>query len=124
VLRATLDELVRRNALGRYEWQTEAWTAAAVCKLYAPQWARDRVVHQVRPAEAARALPPPQATGQTLKAWRKGKRYSQVQAAKALGVSVATVERAEAPASVSKPLGKALREALAKAGLTSVSGDG
>jgi hypothetical protein len=124
VLRATLDELVRRNALGRYEWQTDAWTAEAICRLYAPQWARDRVVHQVRPAEAARTLPPPQATGQTLKAWRKGKRYSQVQAAKALGVSVATVERAEAPAGVSKPLGKALREALAKAGLTSVPSGG
>lgn len=112
VLRATLEELMNRNALDRYEWPTDPWAADTVCKLYAPKWARDRVVHKIRPAEDILALPPPPATGATLKAWRKTKRYTQAQAAKALGVSVATVERAEAPANISKPLGKSLREAL------------
>ncbi len=124
MLRETLDELVHRNALERYEWPTDPWAGNTVCKLYAPKWARDRVVHKVRPAEDTLAIPPPPATGATLKAWRKTKRYNQAQAAKALGVSVITVKRAEAPAHIEEPLNKSLSEALAQASIISAPSGG
>jgi hypothetical protein len=107
-LRRNLDELQRRGGLGRYEWNGEPWTLAAVCRLYPPQWIRDRTVHGLRPYE----LPPPPSvqTGGELRAWRKAKGWTQAAAAKALGVGTRTIKRAEATPKA--PLGPALREAL------------
>ncbi len=111
-LRHTLDELQRREALGRYEWNGEPWTLAGICRLYPPPWARERTVHGLTPIEA---LPPPQiVTGAELRAWRERKGWTQQQASTALSVGLRTIERAESAAD--KPLGKTLREAIARHG--------
>jgi hypothetical protein len=107
-LRSSLEELQHRNALGAVVWDGKPFTRTSVCRLYPPQWIRDRVWHGVPPLEQAPA--PPVATGADLKAWRAQKGLSQAAAAKALEVGIATIKRAElAPKT---PLGLALREAL------------
>jgi hypothetical protein len=109
-LRRNLDELQRRGGLGRYEWDGAPWTFAAVCRLYPPQWVRDRTVHGLRPYELP--PPPPVLTGAELRAWRKTKGWTQAAAAERLGVSVRTIKRAEAAPKTA--LGPALCEALAR----------
>jgi len=109
-LRRNLDELQRRGGLERYEWDGAPWTLAAGRRLYPPQWTRDRAVHGLRPVE--RPPPPPIRTGAELRAWRKAKGWTQVAAAKALGVTERTIQRAEAAPKAG--LGPALREALAR----------
>jgi hypothetical protein len=107
-LRNSLEELQRRNALGAVAWGSKPFTRAGVCRLYPPQWIRDRVWHGVPPIESLPA--PVVATGADLKAWRAQKGLSQAAAANALEVGIATIKRAElAPKA---PLGHALREAL------------
>jgi len=119
-LRHTLEELKRRDALGRYEWTGEPWTLAGICRLYPPPWARERTVHGLTPIEA---IPPPQiVTGAELRAWRERKGWTQQQTATALGVSLKTLKRAEQ--TPSEPLGKAICQGLGKLGETSSTGRG
>jgi DNA-binding XRE family transcriptional regulator len=119
-LHHTLDELQRRDALGRYEWTGEPWTLAGICRLYPPPWARERTIHGLTPVEA---LPLPTiVTGAELRAWRGRKGWTQQQAATALGVSLKTLKRAEqAP---TEPLGKAICQGLGKLGEASSTGRG
>jgi hypothetical protein len=107
-LRRNLDELRSRDGLGRYEWDGEPWTLNTVCRLYPPQWARDRTIHRMTPQE----LPPPPAvaTGRELRKWREDRQWTQAQAARTLGVGERTVRLAEG--SPDKPLGRTLRKAF------------
>ena len=102
-----LAELQRRGGLERWQWHGEP-DLAAVCRLYAPEWAVDRVAHGVPPKELAPA--PTALTGSELKAWRKQARLTQTQAAALLKVALRTLTRAETHPQ--KPLGKKIREAL------------
>ena len=108
-LRRNLEELQRIGALGAIEWEGEPWSADGICLLYPPQWARDRTVHQLAPVEPQAAHREP-LTGRELLEWRKREGVSQAEAAKQLGVGVATVKRAEA--SGEAPLGPALAKAF------------
>lgn len=111
-LRENLDELERVGGLGRYEWQTpgEAWTLLGRCRLYQPQWARERMVLGIMPIE----LPPPPTllTGGEFAAWRKSRGWTQNEAARELKVGLRTIERTES--SPEAPLGPAIRKALAQ----------
>jgi hypothetical protein len=119
-LRHTLDELQRREALGRYQWTGEPWTLAGICRLYPPPWARERTVHGLTPVEAL--PPPPIVTGAELRAWRDRKRWTQQQASTALDVSLKTLKRAEQ--SPTEPLGKAICQGLGKLGEASSTARG
>lgn len=110
-LRRNLEELQRRGGLDRYEWSGKAWSLEAVCHLYPPQWARDRTIHGLTPHELP--APAPIITGAELVKWRREKNISQTTAAEMLGVGIATIKRAETRPEA--PLGRAIREALAKA---------
>jgi hypothetical protein len=108
-LARTLTVLQRVGGLGRVEWEYGSKnTPAGICKLYPPQWVRERMIHGIAPAE----LPPSPSllTGAELEAWRTARGWTQAQTAATLGVGVATVKRAEA--SPNEPLGPALREAI------------
>jgi hypothetical protein len=107
-LRSSLAALQRRTALGKVEWDGEPFTRESVCRLYPPQWIRDRVWHGVPPIEQTPA--PPVATGADLKTWRAQQGLSQATAASRLGVSKRTIIRAEQHPKT--PLGHSLREAL------------
>jgi hypothetical protein len=107
-LHRNLDELRARDGLGRYEWDGEPWTLTAVCRLYPPQWVRDRVIHRIVPHELP--LPPAVATGRELRKWREERHWTQAQAARALGVGERTLRLAES--TPDKPLGGVLREAF------------
>lgn len=109
-LRENLDELERVGGLGRYEWQTpgEAWSLLGRCRLFQPQWARERMVLGIVPIE----LPPPPnlLIGEEFATWRKMRGWTQIQAAEELKVGLRTIERAES--NPDQPLGPALRKAL------------
>lgn len=113
--RSMLDKLQEIGALGRVEWEGEAWTLSGICRLYPPQWARDRTVHAL-PAIEAPVLPPAvrnvPATGAELVTWRKAQGLTQAEAAKRLHVGLRTIKRAET--SNATPLGWALRKAFGK----------
>ena len=101
-------ELQRIGGLGAVVWQGTPHTAASVCRLYPPQWVRERLVHGITPHEAS--PPPAVLTGTELRAWRKAKGWTQATVARELGVSVRSIERAEARGT--KPLTRALRTVL------------
>lgn len=110
---ATLDrnltELQRLGGLGHTRWNPgEARTPLGRCHLFPPQWVRDRLVHGIAPIE----LPPTPSilTGGELREWRMGKRWTQTQAAKALGVGERTIQVAEA--NLDGPLGRAILAGL------------
>ena len=109
-LRENLDELERVGGLGRYEWQTpgEAWSLLGRCRLFQPQWARERMVLGILPIE----LPPPPnlLTGAEFSAWRKARGWTQSQASQELKVGLRTIERTES--NPDAPLGPAIRKAL------------
>jgi DNA-binding transcriptional regulator YiaG len=107
-LRCNLDELMRRGGLERYEWSEEAWSLEASCRLYPPQWARDRTMHRLIPSELP--APPPIMTGTELRKWRDKKGWSQTETAKSLGVSERTIRLAESKPD--NPLGRAILKAL------------
>jgi hypothetical protein len=111
-LRNTIEELQRRDGLGRIEWDGEPWSLVGTCRLYPAQWVRDRTLHEIVPIESL--PPPPIVTGAELKLWREQKGLSQATAAKILGVGQRTVRRAESEPK--KPLGPAIREAMANYG--------
>lgn len=110
-LHENLDELQRVGGLGRYEWQTpgEAWALHGRCRLYQPQWARERMVLGITPIE----LPPPNMvlTGAEFAVWRKSRALTQIEAATVLKVGLRTIERTES--SPDAAVGPALRKALA-----------
>ncbi|MEZ4409240.1 MAG: hypothetical protein R3A52_22640 [Polyangiales bacterium] len=110
-LRQNLEALQRADGLGRFEWEgNNPWTLLGRCRLYQPQWARERMIHGLLPPESA---PPPMIlTGGEFAAWRKSKGWSQEEASSALGVSRWTVMRAEAQPEA--PLKHSLHDALNK----------
>lgn len=105
-----LAELQRVGGLGRWEWENgEKHTRAGRCRLYPPQWIRDRLVHGITPIEA----PPPARiprTGAELLQWRKDRGWTQAQAARELGVGERTIRVAEATPEA--PLGRSLQTGL------------
>jgi hypothetical protein len=104
-----LAELQRVGGLGLARWSPgEARTPAGRCHLYPPQWVRDRLVHGIAPVELPQA--PSILTGGELRTWRLAKRWTQTQAAKALGVSERTVQGAEA--TPEGPLGRSILAGL------------
>ncbi len=109
-LRENLDELERVGGLGRYEWQTpgEAWSLLGRCRLFQPQWARERMVLGIMPIE----LPPPPniLTGADFAAWRKSHGWTQSKVSQELKVGLRTIERTESNPDAS--IGPALRKAL------------
>ena len=97
------------GGLGLARWNPgEARTPAGRCHLYPPQWVRDRLVHGIPPVELP--LAPSILTGGELRTWRLSKRWTQTQAAKALGVSERTVQGAEA--TPEGPLGRSILAGL------------
>lgn len=107
-LERNLDALERVGGLGKAEWDHGARrTLGGMCRLYPPQWMRDRMVHRLPPVEPPRV--PSILTGGELHAWRGSKGWTQAQAAEALGISPRTIRRAE-----SEP-GEALGWSFAKA---------
>lgn len=110
-LRQSMDALQRVGGLGRYEWEgAHPWSFEGRCRLYQPQWARERMIHGLMPPET---VPPPSIlTGGEFAVWRKAKSWTQEQAAEVLGVSRWTVHRAES--APEEELKKSLLEALHK----------
>ena len=93
-------------------FRDEAWSLGGIALLYAPQWARDRTIHQLPPIEPPKKELAPPLTGAELAVWRKREGLSQVAAAKQLGVSERSIRRAEtAPAAA---MGLSLAKAFAK----------
>ncbi len=110
-LRQNLEALQRADGLGRYEWENNnEWSLLGRCRLYQPQWARERMVHGLMPSE--KGPTPMILTGGEFSTWRKTKGWSQEEAALTLGVSRWTVMRAES--SPDDALKGALQEALDK----------
>ena len=108
-LERNLAELQRVGGLGHAEWvRGEARTCAGRCRLYPPQWVRERLVHGIAPDE--RPTAPVLLTGGELRAWRVAKGWTQPQAAQALGVSERTVRNAEASPDAS--LSRSIRSGL------------
>lgn len=102
-LERDLVELSRIGGLGRWEWDA-ADTPRSIkgrLHLWPAPWILDRTHHEVRPLE----LPPGPSvlTGAELKAWRKGRKLTQAQAAERLGVHRTTIARAEIAAVESLP---------------------
>ncbi|HNQ08645.1 MAG TPA: helix-turn-helix transcriptional regulator, partial [Tetrasphaera sp.] len=108
-LEENLEELKQVGGLGRYEWEEgPPWSLSGRCRLYQPQWVRERMVHGLVPPETT-ALPMP-LTGAELRAWRASRNWTQQEAADQLKVSRRTVIRAEA--SPDEPLPHSVRAAL------------
>ena len=110
-LRQSLAALQAVGGLGRFEWEgANAWTLTGRCRLYQPQWARERMIHGLMPPET---VPPPSIlTGGEFTSWRKAKGWTQEQAAEVLGVSRWTIHRAEN--TPDEELKKSLQKALHK----------
>lgn len=106
-LGADLDVLQREGGVRRWEWRGDGKPSLEnVLRFYVAEGHLDRLALGVTPVEApARPL-----TGAELLTWRKHTGLSQRNAAKALGVSFSTVQRAEKAAD--ELLGPALRDAL------------
>ena len=108
-LARNLEALHRIGGLGTAEWTAgEENTLDGVCRLYPPQWVRERLVHGIAPAELPVA--PLVLTGGELAAWRTARGWSQGTAAAALGVARRTIIRAEAAPAA--PLSRSIRAAL------------
>jgi len=103
-----LAELQRIGGLGQWQWKRDKHTLAGVMELHPPEWALDRTLRKLTPIEPS--PPPPILTGAELAKFRKGRGWTQEQAAKELGVGIATLKRAEAKPDV--PMGPALTKAL------------
>jgi hypothetical protein len=109
-LQQNLEALQRVDGVGHFEWESAPWTLLGRCRLYQPQWARERMVHGLLPPDAPPG--PSLLTGGELAAWRKHKGWTQEDAASALGVSRYTIMRAEA--SPESPLKHSIHHALVK----------
>lgn len=109
-LTATLDELIRANALGSYEWLDGSPSTRGRCRLIPAQWQLDRVEHGVTPIEKWKAAIPE--TGADLAAWRKENGLSQGELADRLGVGERTIQRAERAEALPPKLFKALKANL------------
>jgi hypothetical protein len=109
-LEQNLEELQRVDGVGHFEWDSAAWSLLGRCRLYQPQWARERMVHGLLPSDAPPS--PSILTGGELSSWRRNKGWTQEDAATALGVSRYTIIRAEA--SPDSPLKHSLHHALVK----------
>ncbi len=92
-LRDNLEELQRVELLGRVEWAGEPENPTSTCRLYPSEKSLDRAVRGLVPVEPPPGVVP--GTGAELRAWRGRRRWTQERAARALGVSRATVARAE-----------------------------
>jgi hypothetical protein len=112
-LERNLDELARIGGLGRVEWDPGGQrTLAGRCRLYPPQWVRDRIIHRVRPVE--RPPTPSVLTGGELRAWRSARGWTQAQTAELLGIGIRTIRRAEADEKAA--LGRSVTRALVRLG--------
>jgi hypothetical protein len=110
-LRQSMDALQRVGGLGRFEWEgAHPWALEGRCRLYQPQWARERMIHGIMPPETV--APPSILTGGEFTTWRKAKNWTQEQAAEMLGVSRWTILRAER--ATDEELKQSLLEALQK----------
>lgn len=109
-LQQNLEALQRVGGVGHFEWESAPWSLLGRCKLYQPQWARERMVHGLMPPDAPQT--PSILTGGELSSWRKNKGWTQEDAASALGVSRYTIMRAEA--SPDSPLKHSIHHALVK----------
>jgi DNA-binding XRE family transcriptional regulator len=111
-----LDKLQEIDALRRVEWDGEPWTLNAICRLYSPEWAHERIALELPPVEPV--LPPVMrnvpTTGAELRAWRQAQGLTQAQAAERLGVSLRTIKGAEAKET--EALGWACAKAFARLG--------
>ena len=102
-------ELQQVGGLGHFEWEEEpAWTLNGRCRLYQPQWVRERMVHGLIPPEPVSLAVP--LTGSELRSWRSSRGWTQQEAADQLKVSRRTVIRAEAQPE--EPLPTSIRTAL------------
>lgn len=110
-LRRTLDVLQEVRQLDHYAWNPEAdaWSPAAVCRLYAADWTLDRAARGVLPDERPPDKDRP-VNGRELKTWRSKKGWSQRKTAARLKVQHTTIVRAEAHPD--DPLGHKLRSAF------------
>jgi hypothetical protein len=111
-LKLNLDELERIKSIGRIEWKGEPYTSSAVARIYPSHKLLDRTHRGLRAIEAKKPDLP--VTGAEFVEWRKGKGWSQAEAAKQLGVGIATVKRTESL--LEKKIGPSLRKALEKIG--------
>ena len=110
-LRENLRELQRVGGLGEFEWiKGKEDTLAGHCRLSAPPWIRDRLLHGITPIEAPYTNHKTPLTGSELIQWRKARGWTQAQAILELGVGERTLRRAEANPDI--PLNRALRDGL------------
>lgn len=108
-LQENMEELQQVGGLGHFEWEEgPPWTLNGRCRLYQPQWVRERMVHGLIPPEPV-ALQAP-LTGAELRSWRATRGWTQQEAADQLKVSRRTVIRAEAMPE--EPLPPSIRTAL------------
>ncbi len=108
-LQENMEELQQVGGLGHFEWEDGLpWTLTGHCRLYQPQWVRERMVHGLIPPEPV-ALQAP-LTGAELRSWRSTRGWTQQEAADQLKVSRRTVIRAEA--TPEEPLPPSIRTAL------------
>lgn len=110
-LRRSLDVLQKVRQIERYTWtpEADAWSLAAVCRLYAANWTLDRTARGVLPDERPPDKDRP-VNGAELKRWRTKNGWSQNKTATHLKVEQTTISRAEARPD--EPLGHKLRAAF------------
>lgn len=110
-LRRTLDVLQEVRQLDHYQWTPEddAWSPAAICRLYAADWTLDRAARGVLPDERPPDKDRP-VNGRELKTWRSKKGWSQRKTAERLKVTSMAISKAEARPD--EPLGHKIRRAL------------
>ena len=108
-LRRSLDVLVKVEQLDRYEWTSDAWSLAGICRIYPSPWLLDRAARGVLPEERPPDRDRP-VTGGELKTWREKHSLSQRAAGKRLNVTQQAIAWAEGHPDA--PLGHKLRTAF------------
>jgi DNA-binding XRE family transcriptional regulator len=108
-LQENMAELQQVGGLGHFEWEAGTpWSVTGRCRLYQPQWVRERMVHGLVPPDPVPLSIP--LTGAELRSWRAARGWTQQEAADQLKVSRRTIIRAEAQADERLP--QSIRAAL------------